>query len=82
MGELQEMVRGIMNHLVKANKDREEKARKRIREAVVYLTAKGRVTVLQIQRLTGCSFNTVYRHADLYADVRHPRIGRPRKVTQ
>ncbi|GEM_PF-5689525 len=69
-----------MNHLIKANEAREEKARERIREAVRLLSAQGRVTVLQIQRLTGCSFNTLYRHSDLYAHVRFPCIGRPRKV--
>lgn len=83
VGAFQEMVfhTVTMNHLVKANEAREEKARERIRAAVQLLAEQGRVTVRQIQLLTGCSFNTLYRHSDLYAGVRFPCNGRPRKTS-
>jgi hypothetical protein len=56
-----------MNHLKKANDDREREARDKIRAAVRLLTVQDRrVTGREIQRLTRCSFNTLMRHADIY----------------
>lgn len=54
-----------------ANEIREEQARERIRAAVQLLTGQGRkVTGREIQRLTRCSFNTLMRHMDIFADAR------------
>jgi len=51
----------------KGNDGREERARKKIREALQLLTDQGRrITGRQIMRLTECSYHTVRRHSDIW----------------
>jgi len=55
-----------LDQMQKANEKREREAREKIREAVRELSAAGQnVSLKAVQRLSGCSLNTVRRHRDL-----------------